>query len=107
MRDAFAGDGVKEGALQKMYTTLERYGKVTGATKGILVDKAGTPLSATSLLSNQMLKEMDTLQEQIDKWQEKMADQVDYYTSKFTALEQLILDMNSQSSALMGLMGGY
>ena len=107
VRDAFAGDGVKEGALKKMSTTLERYGKVTGATKGILVDKAGTPLSATSLLSNQMLKEMDTLQEQIDKWQEKMADQVDFYTSKFTALEQLILDMNSQSSALMGLMGGY
>lgn len=106
VRNALAGDNVKEGVLQKMNTTLERYGKVTGATKGILVQKAGTPLAATSLLSNELLKEMDQLNEQIDKWQEKMADQVDYYTSKFTALEQLILEMNSQSSALMGLMGG-
>ena len=106
VRNALAGDGVRDGALQKMNTTLERYGKVTGATKGILVQKAGTPLAATSLLSNELLRKMDQLNEQIDKWQDKMSSQVDFYTSKFTALEQLILEMNSQSSALMGLMGG-
>ena len=35
-----------------------------------------------------------------------MSDQIDRYTTKFTRLEQLIAEMNSQSSALMGLMGG-
>ena len=35
-----------------------------------------------------------------------MADRVDYYTSQFTALEQLMSQMNNQSSMLAGLMGG-
>ena len=35
-----------------------------------------------------------------------MSDQIDRYTTKFSKLEQLIAEMNSQSSALMGLMGG-
>ena len=36
-----------------------------------------------------------------------MADRVDYYTNKFTQLEVLIQQMNSQSASLSGLMGGY
>ena len=36
-----------------------------------------------------------------------MSDQVDYYTSQFSKLEQLIAQMNSQSSALSQMMGGY
>ena len=35
-----------------------------------------------------------------------MSDRIDYYTNQFTRLEQLINQMNSQSSALAGLMGG-
>ena len=35
-----------------------------------------------------------------------MADQIDRYTTKFSRLEQLIAEMNSQSSTMMGLMGG-
>ena len=36
-----------------------------------------------------------------------MSDQVDYYTRQFTALEQLVAQMNNQSSMLAGLQGGY
>ena len=35
-----------------------------------------------------------------------MASQIDRYTTQFSRLEQLIAEMNSQSSAMMGLMGG-
>ncbi len=35
-----------------------------------------------------------------------MNDQVDYYTNQFSRLEQLILQMNSQSSYFSQLMGG-
>ena len=35
-----------------------------------------------------------------------MSDQVDYYTSKFSQLEQLVAQMNSQSSYFAQLMGG-
>ena len=42
-----------------------------------------------------------------EKWQGKMSNKVDYFTNKFTQLEVLIQQMNSQSSTLSGLMGGY
>ncbi len=42
----------------------------------------------------------------LSRWEDKMSDQIDRYTTKFSKLEQLIAEMNSQSSALMGLMGG-
>ena len=35
-----------------------------------------------------------------------MADQIDRYTTQFSRLEQLIAEMNSQASAMSGLMGG-
>ena len=54
-----------------------------------------------------ILEQMEEIDEQIQRWQDKMSDQVDYYTSQFTRLEMLINQMNSQSSALAGLMGGY
>ena len=56
---------------------------------------------------NRAKAELDALDEQIQKWQDKMSDQIDRYTAKFSALEQLVSEMNSQSSYFAGLMGGY
>ena len=50
---------------------------------------------------------MKDIDKQVDKWQAKMSDKVDYYTNKFTQLEMLIAQMNSQSSSLAGMLGGY
>ena len=50
---------------------------------------------------------MQEVNEEIERWQDKISDRVDYYTNQFTQLELLINQMNSQSSALAGLMGGY
>jgi flagellar hook-associated protein 2 len=36
-----------------------------------------------------------------------LSDKVDYYTTKFTNLETLISEMNSQSSMLSGLTSSY
>ena len=49
---------------------------------------------------------MKDVEDEISKWQDKMSDKVDYYTNKFTQLEVLINEMNSQSSALSGMLGG-
>ena len=38
--------------------------------------------------------------------QSKLTSQVEKYTSQFARLEQLIQQMNSQSSTLAGMMGG-
>lgn len=110
VRDAFAktteNGASTNGLMQNLKTTIDRYASTSIATPGILVQMAGTPLSSYSLQSNQLQTQMDNLETQIEKWTDKMTDRIDYYTNQFTRLEQLVNQMNSQSSALAGLMGG-
>lgn len=110
VRDAFTktteNGASSNGLMQNIKTTMDRYASTSIATPGILISKAGTPLSSYSLQNNQLQNQMDSLETQIEKWQDKMSDRIDYYTNQFTRLEQLINQMNSQSSALAGLMGG-
>ena len=90
-------------SIQKV---TDRYAATTGATKGILIEKAGSKYSPSAALNNTLLDQMKDIDKQVDKWQSKMSDKVDYYTNKFTQLEMLIAQMNSQSSSLAGMMGG-
>lgn len=108
VRDVFsksvASGSSTNGLMQALKNPLDMYGKTKG-TKGILVQKAGSTLAPTTLYKNTLQNKLDDIDTQIEKWQDKMADQVDRYTSKFTALEKLIAQMNSQSSALAGFLG--
>ena len=104
-RSAEAG-GSTDGIMQQLKTHLDAYGSTTGATKGILVQQAGTPLSSLTLMNNTWQKQIDSIGDEIEKWQTKLTSQVDKYTSMFSKLETLIYQMNSQSSTLAGLMGG-
>ena len=111
VRDAFAksqkNGAATDGLMASIQSVTEKYAATTGATKGILIEKAGSQYAPSTALSNTMLDKMSDIDEQIEKWQDKMTNQVDYYTNKFTQLELLINQMNSQSSALAGLTGGY
>ena len=111
VRDAFtkseANGASTDGLMASIQKVTDRYAATTGATKGILIQQAGSQYAPTAALNNTMLSKMQDVDEEIERWQEKMADQVDRYTNKFTQLEMLINQMNSQSSALAGLMGGY
>lgn len=111
VRDAFAksqkNGAATDGLMASIQSVTEKYAATTGATKGILIEKAGSQYAPSSALQNTMLDKMDEIDEQIEKWQDKMTNKVDYYTNKFTQLEMLINQMNSQSSALAGLTGGY
>ena len=104
-RSSEAG-GASNGIMQGMKTQLDRYAGITGATKGILVQQAGTPLSSLTLMNNNWQNQIDGIYTDIEKWQDKLSAQVDKYTSMFSKLETLIYQMNSQSSTLAGLMGG-
>ena len=95
-----------DGLMQGMKTQLDRYAGLTGATKGILVQQAGTPLNSLSLMNNEWQKQIDSISNEMERWQDKLESQVDRYTSMFSKLEVLINQMNSQSSTLAGLMGG-
>lgn len=99
-----------DGIMAAIKEPLDLYGKVSGVnlstgTKGVLVNKAGSPLAPSTMYTNTIQKELDRIDEQISKWQDKMSDQVDYYITQFSRLEQLIAQMNSQSSAIAGMMG--
>jgi len=95
-----------DGIMDRMKNTLDTYAKTTGEPKGILIQQSGSPLSSLSLLSNQWQTEIDNYNTQIEKWQDKLTTQVEKYTSQFSRLEQLIQQMNAQSSTLAGMMGG-
>ncbi len=95
-----------DGLMFSIASVVDKYAATTGEPKGILIEKAGSTHSATSLLQNDMLTEMNEIDEQIQIWTDKMSDKVDYYTAQFTRLEMLINEMNSQSSSFTSMMGG-
>ena len=111
VRDAFtkseSSGASSDGLMASIQKVTDRYAATTGATKGILIEKAGSKYAPTAALDNTMLDKMEEIDKQISSWQSKMSDKVDYYTNKFTQLELLINQMNSQSAALAGLTGGY
>ncbi|MCM1149588.1 MAG: flagellar filament capping protein FliD [Butyricicoccus sp.] len=111
VRDAFTksreSGSSSDGLMANMQRTLNTYVKTTGEPKGVLIQHSGSIKAYTSLNNNSLKTQMDSIDNQIERWQDKMSDQIDRYTTKFSKLEQLIAQMNSQSSALAGLMGGY
>lgn len=96
-----------DGLMARAKSTINTYASTSIGSYGILVNKAGTKTKSLTLMSNTLQKKYNSLEEQIERWQTKMSDKVDYYTRQFTQLEKLMNEMNSQSSALAGLMGGY
>lgn len=110
VRNAFAktkeGGASSDGLMQTMQNALNTYVRTTGEPKGALIQRAGSIKAPTSLNSNSLKSQMDTIDNQIERWQNKMSSQIDRYTTQFSRLEQLIAQMNSQSSAMSGLMGG-
>ena len=109
VRDAFTASvdsGAKSnGLMQALKQPLDAFGKTEGG-KGALVEKAGSPLAPSTMYNNSIQKELNRIDEEIDRWQDKMEDQIDSYTSQFSRLEQLVQQMNSQSSYFSQLMGG-
>ena len=101
------GGSSSDGLMQTLQNTLNTYVKTTGEPKGVLITKAGSVKAPTSLNSNSLKSQIDSIDTQITRWQTKMSNQIDRYTTKFSRLEQLIAQMNSQASAMSGLMGGY
>ncbi len=96
-----------DGLMQSILDTTNKYAKETGEPKGILIEKAGSKYSPTTITQNTILDMLSDLDDEIETWQDKLSNQVDYYTRQFTQLEVLMNEMNSQSSQLSSLMGGY
>ena len=98
-----SGDTSQAGLLTGISSIMDRYGKTTGATKGVLVERAGSVHAPTSILKNSLQKQLDSIDTYIDKLNDKLKTEQDRYISQFTSLETLINQMNSQSSYLSSM----
>lgn len=81
-----------------------RYASKNGNSYGRLVEVAGTEKKPTTLMSNQIYKQLKEMQETIDKLQAQLKVEQDRYISQFTTMESLINQMNTQSSYLSQIM---
>ena len=91
--------------MSRLKIQLDKYAATTGETKGILIEKAGSQYSPLALLDNTLQQKIDSYDDVIDSLTDQLNDKIDFYTSKFSKLEVLIAQMNSQSSYLAS-MGG-
>lgn len=97
------GNTQQGGLMVTMKGIMDKYGSMTGATKGILVERAGSIYAPTTVLSNSYQKQLDRLDEYISRLQDKLETETDRYISQFTSLETLVSQMNNQSSYLSSL----
>ena len=102
---SWVDDTSSGGAISRLKVRLDKYAATTGATKGILIEKAGSQYSPTALLQNMLQDRIDSYDDVIDTLTDRLNDKIDFYTSKFSKLETLIAQMNSQSSYLSSLSG--
>lgn len=99
-RTADTTTGDKGGVMARLTTITDKYASTTGATKGILIERAGSVYAPTSILSNYLQKSIDSVNDYIDRLQDQLSTETDRYVKQFTTLESLISQMNSQSSWL-------
>ncbi|MBP3542993.1 MAG: flagellar filament capping protein FliD [Lachnospiraceae bacterium] len=77
-----------------------------------LYDELGDRMKSTTLSSaftiyndKQMEDELDDLDDKISKWEDYVTEQEDYWYDKFSAMEKALSQLQSQTSALSGLLG--
>lgn len=100
------GDKTQGGLMTNMKSILDRYASMTGSTKGILVERAGSEHALTSMLNNSIADQISEIDDRISSLTDQLKTEQDRYVSQFTQLELLISQMNSQSSYLSSLMTG-
>ena len=108
VREAFtktanAATGARDGFATNLKNTMNKYVGLYGDTKGILIEKAGSTKSPTSVLDNEILTQMNDIDKMLETLKMRLSSEQDRYIKQFTQLETLISQMNSQSSYLSGL----
>lgn len=99
------GTVTKGGLMTHMKSIFDQYAGTTGSTKGILIERAGSEHSVTSVMDNALLDQMNEIDDKINRLLDQLTTEQDRYISQFTQLEQLISQMNSQSSWLTSMIG--
>lgn len=88
------------GIMSRMKHITDKYASTTGVVKGILIEKAGHTSSPVSLLKNSLLTKIEDINDIIENLEDKLKTEQQRYQTQFTALEQLVQNMNTQSGYL-------
>lgn len=104
-KKADTSTGETDGFMAKLTNVTNKYASTTGATKGILIEKAGSTYAPTSVLSNSLQKSVDSIDAYIKNLQAQLKTETDRYVKQFTNLENVVSQMNSQSSWLSSFGG--
>ena len=89
-------------------TVADFFSQLSTALYNDLTDRMkSTSLSSAFTVYNdkQMKEEMNDLDKKIDKWEDYVTTQEDYWYKKFTEMEKAMGELQSQTSALSGLLG--
>lgn len=97
------GTTTRGGLMTNMKTIMDQYASMTGATKGILVERAGSVYAPTTVLQNGIQKQIEDINKTIDRLNDSLKTEQNRYIKQFTTLETLISQMNSQSSYLSSM----
>ena len=57
------------------------------------------------MILNRMKSDVKSYEEEIEDWEDKLADLEDSYYKKFTAMETALAKLQSQQSSMSGLFG--
>ncbi len=99
-KKANTSTGEKDGFMAKLTSITNKFAGTSGAVKGILIEKAGSVYSPSSVTANTLQKSIDSIDVYIKKLQAQLKTETDRYVKQFTNLENVIAQMNSQSSTL-------
>lgn len=115
--DGDPDDEITSGNTDKLLAAIQEdpdsvqefFQQLTGNLYDQLNKKMGTSTTTHSIYTiyndKTMQNEYDEYTDMIAKWEEKLADMEDYYYDKFSAMETALSKLQSQTSALSGLLG--
>ncbi len=103
--NAEASGADKGGIMTRMKGLTDKYVATTGATKGILIERAGHTSSPASMLKNSLLSQMNEIDKVIERLEASLKAESLRYQNQFTALESLVQKMNVQSGWLIQQFG--
>lgn len=110
----FTGGGnVKKGLISTVEDTFTPYATKyasknpgpNGGSYGRLIEVAGSSKKPTTLLNNEIYKQLKEMENAIASLQDQLKVEQDRYISQFTTMESLINKMNTQSSYLSQITG--
>lgn len=103
------GGGVSKGLIDVVDETFcpyaTRYSSKNGNSYGRFIEVAGSEKKPTSLLNNEIYKQLKEMEDTIASLQERLKTEQDRYISQFTTMESLINQMNTQQSYLSQITG--